>query len=124
MEDKRDRFAVIVAGYTNEMRRFIEANPGLKSRFTRYIEFADYSPDELGQIFLKLCSEGGYRLAPGAEKRTTEVLDEMHRRRGQDFGNGRDVRTLFERTIERQAVRIANNPVADPAGFVPEDIAP
>jgi SpoVK/Ycf46/Vps4 family AAA+-type ATPase len=123
MEDKRDRFAVIVAGYTSEMRRFIEANPGLKSRFTRYIEFDDYSPDELGEIFLKLCAEGGYRLEHGTNQRIKEVLGEMHRRRGQDFGNGRDVRTLFERTIERQAVRIARNISADAAAFSPEDVA-
>ena len=122
MEDKRDQLAIIVAGYTNEMRRFIEANPGLKSRFTRYIEFADFTPGELLQIFQKLCADGGYSITPATEERVKTLLDEMHRRRGPDFGNGRDVRSVFEKAIERQADRISRDLNADLQALVPEDI--
>ncbi|MGA8498280.1 MAG: AAA family ATPase, partial [Xanthobacteraceae bacterium] len=122
MEDKRERLAVIVAGYTNEMRRFVEANPGLKSRFTRYIEFSDFAATELFQIFQGLCEDGRYDLPAATERRVKELLDEMYRRRRSDFGNGRDVRSLFEKAIERQADRISRDPIADLQALLPDDI--
>jgi len=122
MEDNRDRLAVIVAGYTNEMRWFINSNPGLRSRFTRYIEFADYGPEELAEIFLKMCADGEYRLGPDAKADVGMLCAEMHRRRGSVFGNGRDVRTAFESTVERQAERLIADPSADLEELLPEDL--
>jgi thioredoxin len=122
MEDNRDRLAVIVAGYTNEMRWFINSNPGLRSRFTRYIEFADYGPEELAEIFLKMCADGEYRLGPDAKADVEMLCAEMHRRRGSVFGNGRDVRTAFESTVERQAERLIADPSADLEELLPEDL--
>jgi SpoVK/Ycf46/Vps4 family AAA+-type ATPase len=86
MEDKRDRLAIIVAGYTQPMRRFIESNPGLQSRFTRYIEFSDYSDDELLQVFMARCAEGHFRAAPGTGERAREVIAWLHQRRDERFG--------------------------------------
>jgi SpoVK/Ycf46/Vps4 family AAA+-type ATPase len=123
MEDKRERLAVIVAGYTEPMRRFIEANPGLQSRFTRYIHFPDYSPDELTQIFAMRCSKQHFVLASGAMERTHEIISWLHEPRDEHFGNAREMRTLFERTIERQAARLAADDAADPSILLPEDIA-
>jgi len=107
MEDQRDRFAVIVAGYTAPMRKFIESNPGLQSRFTRYIEFADYAPDELMRIFDSMLDKQQFVLQPAAREKVQKTLAELHKNRSQHFGNGRTVRALFEKTIERQAGRIA-----------------
>ena len=123
MEDKRDRLAIIVAGYTNEMRRFIEANPGLKGRFTRYINFADYEPAELAGIFFKLCADGGFHLGPGAPEHAEKLFEDMYRRRGPDFANGRDVRTVFEQTVERQAERISTDANARIDALTVEDLS-
>jgi SpoVK/Ycf46/Vps4 family AAA+-type ATPase len=122
MEDNRDSLGVIVAGYSGPMRRFLAANPGLKSRFTREIEFPDYGAVELLEIFLSLCKSQGFSLAPGARERAEEVIRWMHEHRGEDFGNGRDIRTLFERTIEQQATRLTRDASADPALLTPEDL--
>jgi SpoVK/Ycf46/Vps4 family AAA+-type ATPase len=122
MEDNRERLAVIVAGYRKEMGRFLDSNPGLNSRFTRYMDFADYSPDELTQIFLKMLADGGDRLAPGVEERVRALLGEMHRNRGSNFGNARSVRNFYDRVREQQAERINAHPDADPSLIMPEDL--
>ncbi len=122
MEDKRANLAVIVAGYSGPMRRFLATNPGLKSRFTREIEFPDYDARELREIFFSLCKAQGFSLAPGASERTDEIIHWMHERRADDFGNGRDIRTLFERTVERQAKRLGQDETADPAVLKSEDL--
>ena len=123
MEDKRDRLAVIVAGYTQPMRRFIAANPGLRSRFTRYIEFPDYNAEELLQIFATRCTEEHCVLGVGARERASEIITWMHSHRDEDFGNARDIRTLFERTMEQQATRLSRDEAADASTLLPEDIA-
>jgi hypothetical protein len=107
MEDYRDRLVVIVAGYTDEMNTFIESNPGLKSRFNRYFYFNDYTPDELLAIFGKLCEKSHFNLTPDAKEVLHNVLYDAYSNRDRTFGNARLVRNLFEKTIERQANRLA-----------------
>lgn len=107
MEDYRDRLVVIVAGYSDEMTAFIESNPGLKSRFNRYFYFNDYAPTELATIFDKLCSKNNFNLTPEAAQKLQILLEELYQNRDRTFGNARLVRNLFEKTIERQANRIA-----------------
>ena len=117
MEDDRDRLAVIVAGYTGEMKDFLASNPGLNSRFNRFIEFPDYSAEELTAIFDGLMRKNEYVCSP-------ETRDEIARRmaaaRGaadENFGNARFVRNAFERTLERQAVRLASEGRTDRASL-------
>ncbi|MBW4517583.1 MAG: AAA family ATPase [Timaviella obliquedivisa GSE-PSE-MK23-08B] len=107
MEDYRDRLVVIVAGYTDEMSNFIESNPGLKSRFSRYFYFSDYTPEELTAIFKKLCAKSHFTLTPEAQTQLQTLLERLYLNRDRTFGNARLVRNLFEKTIERQANRLA-----------------
>ncbi|MBW4652792.1 MAG: AAA family ATPase [Kaiparowitsia implicata GSE-PSE-MK54-09C] len=107
MEDHRDRLVVIVAGYTDEMTHFIDSNPGLKSRFNRYFYFNDYTPEELLGIFEILCKKSHFHLTSDAKSRLTHLFEELYMVRDRTFGNGRLVRNLFEKTIEKQANRLA-----------------
>jgi TM2 domain-containing membrane protein YozV/AAA+ superfamily predicted ATPase len=107
MEDNRSRLVVILAGYTNEMAKFIDTNPGMQSRFNRYIDFPDYLSDELFAIFESKCQKLEYRLTLGASRKVKALLVEAYSKRDKTFGNARLVRNLFEKTIERQAGRIA-----------------
>jgi len=106
MEDHREDLVVIVAGYTNPMRKFIDSNPGLQSRFTNYIHFPDYSEAELMQIFLGLCNKYELRLSKDAYTAVEKRIGEMSRSRGENFGNARDVRTLMEGISVRQSSRL------------------
>ena len=106
MEDHRDRLCVIVAGYTGEMERFLDANPGLRSRFTRTITFPDYSEDELSHIFWDIAQADGFRIGEDGMAALGAACRQMLRRGGARFGNGRDVRTLWERTREAHAGRV------------------
>jgi SpoVK/Ycf46/Vps4 family AAA+-type ATPase len=110
MEDHRDDLVVIAAGYDPEMRRFVESNPGLRSRFTRFIHFPDYSPRELLTMFERLATAGHYRLAPEGRAALQALLEMHHANRTAAFGNGRTVRNIFERTLTRQADRLAVDP--------------
>jgi SpoVK/Ycf46/Vps4 family AAA+-type ATPase len=107
MEDNRDRLVVILAGYSAEMQQFIDSNPGLQSRFNRYIEFPDYSSEELYQIFEKNAKEFDYTISEGAEIQLKAYLENKITNKDKNFGNARFVRNLFEKTIERQATRLS-----------------
>jgi len=107
MEDHRDDLVVIVAGYTAEMEQFIQANPGLKSRFTRYIHFDDYNAGDLQQIFQRLCDKNELRLKPDAKAASRRAIDQIWQQRGENFGNAREVRTFFESVMQRHANRLS-----------------
>ena len=98
MEDYRDRLVVIVAGYKNEMQRFIDSNPGLQSRFNRYIDFPDYSGDELSQIFKMYMKKNQYTLSKEAETYLKERFDYAVAHKDRNFGNARYARNVFELT--------------------------
>ena len=107
MEDDRDRLVVIVAGYTEEMKKFIDANSGLASRFTHYVEFPDYTAKELASMFRLNAKKSQYTLSADVEKYLDAFIGIRTEKRDRKFGNGRWVRTLFEHAVERQAMRVA-----------------
>jgi len=107
MEDNRDRLIVIVAGYPDEMRKFLNSNPGLNSRFTRFIEFPDYTAQELCRIFTLMCRRNGLVLAPELKEKVLHHFASLHRQREENFGNARLVRNCFEAVINAQASRLA-----------------
>ncbi len=108
MEDYRDRLIVIVAGYPKEMKVFIEANPGLKSRFTKYINFPDYSPEELLFIFKYFCKNMDYKLSEEAEKKLLYILQTQYDKKDKFFGNARLSRNLFEQTVNNHSNRVVD----------------
>lgn len=107
MEDHREDLVVIVAGYDEPMERFIDSNPGLQSRFNKYLYFPDYKGDELLCMFCSRCEKNGYALTPEAEEYAKTYFEDMYRNRDDNFGNGRDVRNRFEDMVSRQANRLA-----------------
>ncbi|HEX2140421.1 MAG TPA: AAA family ATPase [Woeseiaceae bacterium] len=107
MEDHRNDFAVIVAGYGDEMQEFIECNPGLRSRFKTFIDFPDYSSGELSEIFGRMAHEVGIALGPGALEKAAEVFAAASGKRS--FGNARFARSLFEQAYARMATRAADD---------------
>ena len=109
MEDNRDDLVVIVAGYTELMEEFVHSNPGLESRFNRFLHFPDYSVEEMMAIFDMRCSQNGYELAEGARPILKDVI-KLHSMDVKGFGNGRGVRNLFERAVTAQANRLATDP--------------
>lgn len=112
MEDDRSRLAVVVAGYTREMERFIESNPGLESRFPQTIDFPSYEPDELLSIFHEQAVDAGFKLDSTAHEAAWRHLYLAWAARDENFGNGRYVRRLFELALRRQANRLSS--VAEP----------
>ena len=112
MEDERDRLVVIVAGYSDEMQRFISSNPGLKSRFNRYIDFPDYSPSELHDIFAMYASRSQYTMTADASEFLRKQLNLAVKRKTRSFANARYVRNMFEKAIQHHANRIAQTPNA------------
>lgn len=109
MEDHREDLVVIVAGYTEPMERFIHSNPGLESRFNRFLHFPDYTAQELAEIFELRCKGSGYILANDARPFLLQLL-EQGCRDPRGFGNARGVRNLFERAVSAQANRLAHEP--------------
>ncbi|RKT86452.1 Right handed beta helix region [Saccharopolyspora antimicrobica] len=125
MEDHRDELVVIVAGYSELMDKFLQSNPGMASRFTRTIEFPNYSVEELVTITSNLCRKHYYELTDDAVEELTGYFTRVPK--GETFGNGRVARKLFESMISTQASRLAQNPPARDADFsrlTAADVAP
>lgn len=108
MEDHRDNLVVIVAGYPNLMHKFLDSNPGLRSRFNRFFEFEDYTPDELLQILELTASKEGYKLSDDAITYSKKYFEDYYNNRDEHYANGRDVRNYFEKALMSQANRIVS----------------
>lgn len=124
MEDYRDDLVVIVAGYTDEMTNFINMNPGLRSRFNKYINFDNYAGAEMLEIFKGLCDKSQFILTPEAADKALEYFDKQQG--DKLFGNARGVRNYFDRVVTAQATRILmiNNPSEEEfRTILPEDVA-
>ncbi|MBQ7475043.1 MAG: AAA family ATPase [Clostridia bacterium] len=106
MEDHRDDIVVIVAGYTELMEDFINSNPGLRSRFNKYVTFDDYTGEEMADIFVFRCEKGCYRVSDDAKAALGEYFDSVAGEAG-EFGNARGVRNVFEKILSAQADRLA-----------------
>lgn len=106
MEDHREDLAVVVAGYTEPMKIFIESNPGLRSRFNRYFHFSHFTPQELFQIFESFCLKSDFIISDDAKEKIVDTFDLLYRSKNESFGNARVVRNLFEKCVQNQANRI------------------
>jgi hypothetical protein len=107
MEDYRDRLVVIVAGYPEPMQHFLKSNPGLESRFTRYLRFEDFVPQQLNQIFHAFAKEQDRVLIPGATRKLSKLVHGLWRQRTETFGNARAMRNLFEEICALQDLRLS-----------------
>lgn len=110
MEDNRGNLIVIVAGYPDEMRYFLDSNPGLESRFNKYLTFDDYTPDELLTIFERFCNESQYRLDDESTSKLRALFELAFEHRDGHFGNARLARNAFEQAITNMASRVVNLP--------------
>jgi SpoVK/Ycf46/Vps4 family AAA+-type ATPase len=108
MEDHRDDLIVIVAGYPDLMERFLSSNPGLRSRFNKFITFEDYTGDELMSIFESMCSKQEYKLDDDARAYASEYWHDKAAHHDDTFANAREVRNFMESAISRQATRIVS----------------
>jgi len=107
MEDNRDRLIVIVAGYENEMAEFIDTNPGLKSRFNKYFNFPNYSGSELLEILIRIIQKNKFIISEEAKGKLTYIINDAIFAQGQQFGNARFARNLYEQIIQNQFLRIS-----------------
>ena len=107
MEDHRGEFMVIVAGYPDLMKEFIDSNPGLQSRFRKYIEFPDYNAEELMAVFELICKKRDYTCTEEARAKMLEIFRAFVELKDDNFANGRIARNVFEDTIAHQASRVA-----------------
>ncbi|MDR1149952.1 MAG: AAA family ATPase [Spirochaetaceae bacterium] len=114
MEDHRDDFIVIVAGYPDLMKQFLKSNPGLESRFNTFIHFEDYTAEELYDIFMNLCNKYNYKTAEDAKSHLRRFFTNTLKTKKENFANAREVRNLFETVIKNQANRLAvDNDITD-----------
>jgi stage V sporulation protein K len=120
MEDYRHRLVVIVAGYPRPMRRFLESNPGLRSRFSREIVFPDYETSELVEITRHFARVSGYELDPAAEQQAARVFERVGR--GEGFGNARFARNLLEHALNAQALRLTSDGGRPLRGLEPSEL--
>ena len=107
MENDRNDLIVVIAGYDAEISKFLSTNPGLKSRFNRYIHFEDYQASELAHIFYTMARSKSYTMSKDVIEVLKQLMDDAYNRRGKDFGNARYVRNFFEKCVEEQANRLA-----------------
>jgi len=107
MEDNRDDLVVIVAGYPEPMQTFLSSNPGLKSRFNKFVHFADYSPREMCGVFGSFCRKNSMGMTKQAQVVAREFLFKLHSDRGKHFANARDVRNYFEAALQKMCNRVA-----------------
>mgnify|MGYP004527646211 CR=1 FL=1 len=107
MEDHRNDFVVIVAGYSDLMLKFVNSNPGLRSRFNKFINFPDYSAEELISIFLNMCKEYDFTLSEEATEVMQKKISAMVKNKDINFANARDIRNLFEKVVTKQATRLS-----------------
>jgi hypothetical protein len=125
MEDDRDRLIVIVAGYNEPMKQFIASNPGLESRFTNYLNFPDYAPEQLLEIFHRMAAQSGLICGPDTEKRVLAVCRSLCAASDEHFGNAREMRNLFEAAVRNQSTRLVNSGKSDRDALttlLPEDL--
>lgn len=125
MEDSRERLIVIVAGYTGEMSTFIASNPGLQSRFTTFLEFPDYTPMQLSEIFTSMARENKMLCSANLRRKAHRYFDRLYENRGRHFGNARLVRNIFEAALSRQATRLCSAGTFSPQALSrlePEDL--
>lgn len=108
LEDYREDLVVIVAGYTEPMNKFFESNPGLKSRFNTFIEFDDYSPNELGEILISMCKNNDYTLDEEAKEKIHLYFEQQTSAKDENFANGRLVRNLYDDLVINHARRVIN----------------
>ena len=108
MEDYRDELIVIVAGYPDLMEEFLESNPGLKSRFNKFIYFDDYTAEEMCTILESMCTAQDYELSEEAKAYAAEYFARRLEKKGEDFANAREVRNFLEQAIANQAGRLVN----------------
>jgi SpoVK/Ycf46/Vps4 family AAA+-type ATPase len=107
MEDNRGDFIVIVAGYTDNMKQFLESNPGLSSRFDRELNFKDYTQDELFQIAVKMLAGNNIVADEKASEHLMAYFSSLHQNKNKFFGNARNVRKVIEEVIKNQHLRLA-----------------
>jgi hypothetical protein len=125
MEDNKDSLMVIVAGYRHEMSRFLESNPGLSSRFNRYIHFEDYSDAELFEVFRRMADANKYVIHEDSFVAIEKAIIALRRKEKSRFSNARAIRNIFEKTIENQATRLVklSQPSRDEIQLIlPEDL--
>lgn len=108
LEDYREDLVVIVAGYTEPMKKFFESNPGLKSRFNTFIEFDDYSPNELDKILISMCKNNDYILDEGVKEKIHLYFEQQISEKDENFANGRLVRNLYDDLVMNHARRVIN----------------
>ncbi len=111
MEDHRDELIVIVAGYPDKMEEFLESNPGLVSRFNKFIGFDDYEPDDLSLILQRMCDKNGYMLDAASKEKAKKIIDTLYENRTDNFANARTIRNFFEKLLTIHANRMAEKPV-------------
>ena len=109
MEDNRGDFVVIVAGYPELMSRFINSNPGLSSRFNKYLYFYDYNAEELEKIFILMCEKYQYVLDDELKEQLPDFFKALVLTKPDNFANAREVRNIFEKAVQRQSSRLYND---------------